>query len=472
MNRMLLAILCVVGVCGCATMQLELAKSTYSSYCDGTWFEVNPAITNAPSGTHLHGLLSAVDASVRRLVSEHGAPDWVASYKDLNSDAYGHEGKPSDIIKLAFTNCNLYVDKVVNNNYANLYKLDAPWRNVTEKIHAFDMSLSRDDSEHGTSSCDDAIYDIKREVGYILEGNSRYQRMIEKLPLEYVAYKNQQLLDAFSQKEAELDAFKIKVDIEINAKRRAEEKARQDAASQQARLEDEARNKETAEANKLFDLDALKQRAEAQKARTLVFKNFYIGMPITDCLQMINNLMGLRQTLPAPSLLKSASDEISMENVWRTALAASQVGDQSEPYRVHSREGKQYVAQDPYERPFAVADDAGLIVRFQLNRNVIAKLFGASGMPTDEFLRLFVNAYDLSGLSLDQQKVTATVLGTTREIGRQNVYRHRNSKGYEVAFYDDAVIFDEDMKDFADTPECSMIIKKIETAKAREAKFD
>ena len=63
---------------------------------------------------------------------------------------------------------------------------------------------------------------------------------------------------------------------------------------------------------------------------------------------------------------------------------------------------------------------------------------------------------------------------TESTLGYQIFYRHRNRKGYEVAFYaDDVFIFDDDMRVFADdTPEGTMIIKKIGTAKARAAKFD
>lgn len=432
------ALLCVLTLTGCATIQL--INSLHSQGYGGNWVSVDTAKTNAPSGAHLLGLLSADSAAVRLLVSQHGTPDYIR-HDDPNQNI--------SRVSFVFLKDNLFV--------------------VLDRI-----SGEREDEQL------DEVYE-------------------RNLPPQYVALKKQREEEKRRQEQAEREARAKKEQME----REAKERARREAAAEQARKEKEAREKEAAEASKAFDLDALKQRADAQKGKTIVFKNFYIGMPIADCLQLVNNSMGLQQTLPTPiedkSAMSDAKDGGNPESAFAAVMvqalgsqvqgmtpaqlraqglddetiAALGITDQGASYRVYFRKGRQFIAKSPQEKPFAVADASGSVISFQLSRQILNKLFDAAGTPTEEFLQSFVNAYDLSGLESERQKITATIMGTTKEIGFQNVYRHRSDKGYEVMFYADSVVFDDDMKTFADTPpEGTMTIKKIETAKARESKFD
>ncbi len=49
-----------------------------------------------------------------------------------------------------------------------------------------------------------------------------------------------------------------------------------------------------------FDFEATKGKAEKFKNDTLVFKGFYLGMPVSDAQGMINHLLGLKQVTVKP----------------------------------------------------------------------------------------------------------------------------------------------------------------------------
>lgn len=250
-----------------------------------------------------------------------------------------------------------------------------------------------------------------------------------------------------------------------------------------------------------FALDETKAKAEKLKGETLVFKGFYLGMPIADAQGLINHYMGLKQVTATPiednSTMTAAKNsdkpQAAVASVMLQALgsqvqgmtpaqlraqgldddtiAALGITDPDAPYRSYSRNGHLFVSKGPQSKPFAEANSKGEVTHIELTSEVIRKLFGS--MPAKEFLQAFVNAYDVSELEGERQKITATIMGNTQEIGFQNIYRNRDAKGYEVIYYADSVIFDDDMKTFADTPpEGTMTIRRIETAKQRESKFD
>ena len=250
-----------------------------------------------------------------------------------------------------------------------------------------------------------------------------------------------------------------------------------------------------------FAFDETKLKADQFKGQTLVFKGFYLGMPISDALGLLNHYMGLQQVIATPieddsAMAKAQSnsnpeaafasvmvqalgsqvqgmtpDQLRAQGLDDDAIAALGITDSSAPYRVFLRNGQQFVSKAAQKRPFAVADAAEKIIQFELAPEIVRALFGT--MPTEEFLQTFVTAYDLPGFDLEREMITATIMGTTQEIGFQNIYRHRDAKGYEVIYYADSVILEDDMKTFADTPpEGTMTIKKIDTAEQRDSKFD
>jgi len=252
-----------------------------------------------------------------------------------------------------------------------------------------------------------------------------------------------------------------------------------------------------------FDPSVTKSKAEAFKGRTLVFKGFYLGMPVEDAQALVNHYMGLKQTSATAkednSEMSQAKDSSNPEAAFAAAMlqalgeqvkgmspsqlkaqglddktiAALGISGGSDSYQVFLKKGNKVVARNAQERPFAVADASGKVVALELNRTIISKMFDAGDMPTKEFLQTFINSYKIPKLEAEQSKVSATIMGTTKEIGFQNVLRHRSPQGYEVVYYDDTVILEDGMETFANTPpEGTLAIKKIETAKARESKFD
>ena len=252
-----------------------------------------------------------------------------------------------------------------------------------------------------------------------------------------------------------------------------------------------------------FDFAATKAKADAFKGKTLVFKGFYLGMPVEDAQALVNHYMDLKQPSPVAkednskmSQAKSSSDpeaafaaamlqalgeqvkgmspeQLKAQGLDDETVAALGVSGGSDSYQVFIKKGNKVVARNAQERPFAVADSSGQVVAFQLDRAIIVKMFDAGDMPTKEFLQTFINSYNIPDLEAEQSKVSATIMGTTQEIGFQNILRHRSPQGFEVVYYDDTVILEDGMETFANTPpEGTLSIKKIETAKARESKFD
>ena len=76
-TRWINAVLCVVAatMSGCATLQLAVSLQTQGY--EGQWVKIDPAKTNAPSGSHLYGLLVNGASNIKLLDSELGVPDYV-----------------------------------------------------------------------------------------------------------------------------------------------------------------------------------------------------------------------------------------------------------------------------------------------------------------------------------------------------------------------------------------------------------
>lgn len=213
-------------------------------------------------------------------------------------------------------------------------------------------------------------------------------------------------------------------------------------------------------------------KAEKFKKSTLAFKGFYLGMPVADAQETINRLLGLEQIPVKPQEISGDA----LAGMVSTAMSRGFEDAFGElnpdlPFRTYSRKNGFFIAREPDSSPFAYADPSGKVTRFDLSAHTIRGLFG--DLPTEEFLQTFVNAYQLPELEPEIQKITATVMGFSQEIGFQNLYRHRNKKGFEIIYYDEAIYTDDSSRGLADTPpKGTMTIQKIETAKQREAKFD
>ena len=252
-----------------------------------------------------------------------------------------------------------------------------------------------------------------------------------------------------------------------------------------------------------FNYEKIKAQANASKGNTLVFKDFYLGMPIEDALGLINHRMGLAQVSATPvedkgmmSQAKSGSDLTSSFNATMVQALGSQfqgmskaqlraqgldeatidaigVSDPTDSYRIYSKQGMKVIARNTQERPFAIADASGKVVSMEMNQRLLGQLFSAQNTPAQEFLESFITAYDIDGMDSQVQKIMATVMGTSKEIGFQNVLNHRSPKGFEVTYYGESVITEDGFETFANTPpEGSLEIKKIGTAKERQSSFD
>ena len=221
-----------------------------------------------------------------------------------------------------------------------------------------------------------------------------------------------------------------------------------------------------------FDFEATKGKADKFKNDTLVFKGFYLGMPVADAQGMINHLLGLKQVTVKPREINGDA----LAGIVSTAMSRGFEDAFGElkpdlPFRTYSRKNGFFIAREPDAVPFAYADSSGKITRFDLSAHAIRGLFG--DLPTEEFLQTFINAYQLPAFDFDQQTITASLMGFSQEIGLQNLYRHRDKKGFEIIYYDEAIYTDDSSRGLADTPpKGTMTIQKIETAKQREAKFD
>jgi len=228
-----------------------------------------------------------------------------------------------------------------------------------------------------------------------------------------------------------------------------------------------------------FDFEKVKSKSDGKKGETLVFKGFYLGMPIADAQGMINHYMGLKQVSATPvvNTNSAAADPAAAAMAQAFANAFAQMGvateDKSASYQVFKKKDQLVVAQSESDRPFAIADGDGKVVMFDLSKPVRNKLFDAAATPTKEFLQTFINAYDVPSMESEQIKLMANVFGMQSEAGIQSILRHRSPKGYELTYYDDVFWTDDESQAFVTyVPSEHITVKKIKTAKQRESKFD
>jgi hypothetical protein len=224
-----------------------------------------------------------------------------------------------------------------------------------------------------------------------------------------------------------------------------------------------------------FDFDAVKAKGEKKKDQTLVFKGFYLGMPAPDAQALLNHYLKLEQVGSEPAEPPKLTPEQAQAKLMG-ALFGAALGVREEPkgpFRIYKADGKLLVQRTPDERPFAVAGADGAVIEFEISETLRNKLFDSANMPINEFLQNFINAYDIPSLDASRVELNAQFLGLVKKVGFQNILQHRSPKGFEITYWDDPVILDDENAALVSTkPANTITIFKIETAKQRESKFD
>jgi hypothetical protein len=227
-----------------------------------------------------------------------------------------------------------------------------------------------------------------------------------------------------------------------------------------------------------FDFDVVKSKSDEKKSETLVFKGFYLGMPIGDAQGLINHYMGLKQCAATPVVISDSQAVDPTADAMAQAFlgALNQMGvaneDKTTSYKVFKKKD-QLVLSRNIDRPFAIADAEGKVLMFELSKDVRNKLFSAADMPIKEFLETFMKAYDIPIMEPEEIKLMASLYGGQHEAGIQSILRHRSPKGFEFTYHDKVAWNEEGAQVFASyIPEGHIAIKIIESAINRESKFD
>ncbi len=460
LHKLLFGLMVVLSVSGCATVKLVTAVQ--SQGYNGVWLPVDMTKTNAPSGAHLVNLLCESSAKVRLIISQYGTPDYIR-YQEIAFDIF--KGSFVFVKNNQFVTYDKQIDEQKAQSLDRVYESELPPQYVALlKQKASDEQKALVEKRQKEEAEREARYkaELAQQQKERADREAKYKAEL--------AQQQKELADreALAQKE--------------RADREAVEIAKKKAAADEALKQKEAEAKEIAEATKLLDINTLTKRADAKKSNTLVFKKLYLGMPIADCLQLINYSMGLPQRLPTPHKDPSETADANADKNPNAALAGFMLGglraqfganEDDNSYVVYSSKGVSFIAKDINDKPFAMADASGLITGFQLSPKILNKFFESANQPKEEFLKAFMNAYNIPKLEPETTKVTATLLGTTQELGYQNILRYRAPDGYEVIYHDVTILEKEGAEAFADTlPEGSMTIRKIKTEQERGAKFN
>lgn len=211
-----------------------------------------------------------------------------------------------------------------------------------------------------------------------------------------------------------------------------------------------------------FDVEQAKAKAEAMKGQTLVFKSFYLGMPIEDALGLINHHLGLPQVAPNPIEARMAADseiprdmliefQDTADNIQNMfANIGREFGQQvpketQKPYQLYREGDKLFISQQELGRSFAVADAQGRVIAFELLKPLRDRLFGSAGMQEIDFLNQFIEAYGIKSLDIGKNEIKNRFI-ESQTIGVQQIAYHRSPQGYEFTYYDLPVFFESDSK--------------------------
>lgn len=228
LSRIALILLTTLFTSGCATMQM--INTSNSREYKGKWLEVDMAKTNFPSGAHLLGVMSAGCPPISSVVNEQGTPDYIGL---SNDDATpGH-------IRLMTTDqtnqrwwCRLLwakKDLFVNVDYLHNQLFESPLQNV---------------------SADD-------------------------LPQQIVSQRN--------------EAKRQEKQIEDANRKAMEEEARKEEEAKEAAAKSSFDNELGKVREQIKNVPEIIAKSKEMASDTLVFKGFYIGMPVTDACALLNH---------------------------------------------------------------------------------------------------------------------------------------------------------------------------------------
>lgn len=210
--------------------------------------------------------------------------------------------------------------------------------------------------------------------------------------------------------------------------RRTEERKREEAkekkrAEEEARLAAEKAAKKKAEKERIaallaWDDTAAKARANAMKGKTIVFKSFYLGMPIEDAMHLLYKKMYVEgeancvqphvlkgsEMRPELTLLALLKQNMESQLMGYTSAEIQQAGlaglaqekgslDIGSIDPSMKDENLYVIAQDTYLDGLLEATPDGKVTRIMLDGFMIDKLFDSTDLDGEHFAEQFRSAY-------------------------------------------------------------------------------
>ena len=196
-----------------------------------------------------------------------------------------------------------------------------------------------------------------------------------------------------------------------------------------------------------------------QQPAQLVFKGLSLGMPIEEASQIINKKLGKEL------LVVSTNAESGLKQIY---LTTSLMGF---PAVMTGIPEKKHI--------LIMANSSGKVISFLLSRDILDVLFETKDMPKEEFMQTFINAYGIPSLKPSKIDLKVNIMGLSKTIGFQIVYSFRSPDGFELNFFDEPIIIDEELSNKArvigmgDYNEAeSMLLRTIDKAEVTESRFD
>lgn len=199
------------------------------------------------------------------------------------------------------------------------------------------------------------------------------------------------------------------------------------------------------------NIQALKAKGDEAKTRTVVFKGFYLGMPLTDAQTLLNHHLGLPPTSSETADFALSAVEYGMRQA--RGETTSKTPWLSESFKVFRLPTGQMVVAQPFAAVnlashyfFATGNETGSVKSFSVSSSVRNKLFDADKMSNAEFARSFATAYGLPELTEGKEtlekdnELAADGLfqnsGTRKVNGSHPFLKCLNrEQGYEACFW-------------------------------------
>jgi hypothetical protein len=356
----------MIGVASILLTGCATSKYFFSSYGGGdraAWYHIDPELSEEPSGTHLYEYLLEVSKSVREIDEEMGRANYV-KYSEQR------------LVEFVYLKEKLYVRTEIFGEDSHIYNLN--------------------------------------EISY--RGGKYYFGRMDKLSTG----------DSAKQPKFSPEI----ITILDNMRRENEEEERridqEEKLAEEKRQEDEW-NKELKLAEESFDLDALMEKSKSMSEKTFVFKGMYLGMPLKDCLQLLNHHLGYPQVPDTPI----KHNEILVGSAWpRLNGSPLRIFDYKDSSVLSCSFGISCSHDAIF--PFVMADESGHVTSIVLSRDVLDQLFKTRLVSDDEFVDLFRKSYDLSLFKTKQGEVL-TYRGI--KIGYQEIHTYTGKRGFEIEYY-------------------------------------